>query len=1351
MATLKFIGFPDGAKVSVDALQDAQTESATVDAWGDPVVRPTVAIRVTRAPVPEARHAPEGVKFEAFPSDFGFRDFGPQQDYDPEFHEIFYEWDFGDNRSPWTAPRLPDEFNAPSKGYGKRVGHVFVEPGEFMVTCTARQIVSLDPLQVLSAKTTTLVKVTDPEDIYGAQLTAVVALDGDFTGAPASNYRFTSTAAARTFVETRRRTSGMIFRVLLKRGEDYRWDLDAKRFLIEDWKTDDDYGVAYIGAWGSGDKPLVPGIPCQAGRDTSLVVQGLRHEGDYDVNSDTYLHNGLSDATDPSAPAGSNETILTGAWLTVVDCDIASVGGIGLRVRTVSEDMLKPPFDGSDWYVNRLFVDNVDIDGTGDYCTLIGLNARDFTSFTGCGLKDDPYMLTQAVPPRSKRHSAIRTERNGEFYFDGLDIFARSGWSFGGAWGDGLSTAQPQPCVRFAGKNASPLVMDNLDIIDPFKHLGSSYMTRCVFEGAGTIYTRETANVTRQQLLGNDVLDRCLILCGPQTVAPINTATGGLTVRGCVMVSYDNSENKIISEFVGGRPEYTTIDDFDVPLDRIKASPVQVYSNTLAFLHDPDGLPASAQNPRIVGDDATQEFDHVANENNVLYAPLAPLAEDRLVHTPDLTTIGLTPRYLGRRTPTEGPAPTAPFASGEDGIVIQPRLCFKAARGLMEVPEVGDVPGLYIDQSAGAQKMLSGEWYRFNQVPIVEVGTIRFDTDGNQLGAGEAATLSSGVFTIGQRYRLHVNVSGNEYGDVYIGCGDLSVPENRAVFINAGDGFYEGVLTATSTDLTALATGTGFDGRLGINIFETLEVPVRLPTEALDLAANAGETQASAVEVGKWYIFKLTVSNHVSGALHLGTGDMSVEANRSLDAIDADGTYEGIIQVTSTDLSYAATAAGFEGEITLEVFEVPGNHLTPSAGPAFALGGDPGTMPIVDDTGTLEWSPTGTSYTVCHVRADKTYTWDRNVPAATAADILQQSDTLGFFATEQDMAEDTDVLYHLRQDHGVMQTQYGTGDVLGWYEPTDPAEIPAVTGLPVVLEPIKGQSVDELSPGTGLIQGAHIEGTQSAAQSPISSSGAGVAQGPGDEDIHDFLVDGTFTLDREATIVVQLVGGGGGGGSVRGGGGGAGGVIQTSIELPAGTYTVGVGDGGVTAIQEDTVATNGGDTFILDSNGTTDILRARGGGSGGRPVDAQIGGSGGGGGGFSETIGAAGTAGQGNDGGDGVDSGVGSPGGGGGGASAAGGAGQFSGSRAGGDGGDGVSSSVPGETGHVGGGGGGQSQSGPAGAGGLGGGGAGALTLDGLNEPGAPNTGGGAGGNANTTESGGPGGSGRATIWWVPE
>ena len=104
--------------------------------------------------------------------------------------------------------------------------------------------------------------------------------------------------------------------------------------------------------------------------------------------------------------------------------------------------------------------------------------------------------------------------------------------------------------------------------------------------------------------------------------------------------------------------------------------------------------------------------------------------------------------------------------------------------------------------------------------------------------------------------------------------------------------------------------------------------------------------------------------------------------------------------------------------------------------------------------------------------------------------------------------------------------------------------------------------------------------------------------------VHKFTSNGTFAVSNGGTVEAFLVGGGGAGGSVgvtsligaininfRGfaGGGGAGAVISSDIALSSGSFSVVVGA---------ETTTSGNDSYI--QNGGTDVIRAKGGGRGGR-------------------------------------------------------------------------------------------------------------------------------------------------------
>ena len=104
--------------------------------------------------------------------------------------------------------------------------------------------------------------------------------------------------------------------------------------------------------------------------------------------------------------------------------------------------------------------------------------------------------------------------------------------------------------------------------------------------------------------------------------------------------------------------------------------------------------------------------------------------------------------------------------------------------------------------------------------------------------------------------------------------------------------------------------------------------------------------------------------------------------------------------------------------------------------------------------------------------------------------------------------------------------------------------------------------------------------------------------------VHTFTSDGTYTSNTKQTVEILVVAGGGGGGGYSGaneggGGGGAGGVVYAStVTLPAGSYAVTVGAGGVVngGDAEDPGPLAGGNSSFI---GGSVSLIAQGGGPGG--------------------------------------------------------------------------------------------------------------------------------------------------------
>ena len=104
-------------------------------------------------------------------------------------------------------------------------------------------------------------------------------------------------------------------------------------------------------------------------------------------------------------------------------------------------------------------------------------------------------------------------------------------------------------------------------------------------------------------------------------------------------------------------------------------------------------------------------------------------------------------------------------------------------------------------------------------------------------------------------------------------------------------------------------------------------------------------------------------------------------------------------------------------------------------------------------------------------------------------------------------------------------------------------------------------------------------------QPPLAVGGA--VSTIGDETIHTFTSDGTFTALRSGTVQVLIVGGGGAGGSSLTGGGGGGAVLyHPALEISAQDYPITIGTGGVGVANTGVAGGNGGATTAFGVTAT---------------------------------------------------------------------------------------------------------------------------------------------------------------------
>ena len=294
------------------------------------------------------------------------------------------------------------------------------------------------------------------------------------------------------------------------------------------------------------------------------------------------------------------------------------------------------------------------------------------------------------------------------------------------------------------------------------------------------------------------------------------------------------------------------------------------------------------------------------------------------------------------------------------------------------------------------------------------------------------------------------------------------------------------------------------------------------------------------------------------------------------------------------------------------------------------------------------------------------------------------------------------------------------------------------------------------------------DSTANATGNAFISATGGTVTTSGNDKIHTFTGDGTFTVSKVAcsaannAVAYMVVGGGGYGSDYKSGsagGGGAGGfregrtapitpytasplVDSAGLTVTATSFPIQVGAGSASG------STNGEPSIFSTITSTGGGRGAAIGGNAGAPYVGAPGGSGGGADGEGRAAGCGNTPpvnpAQGNNGGTGRVVGGDRAGAGGGGAGAVGVNGSSP--QAGGAGGAGVSTEITGSAVTRAGGGGGQGQTNTAGAGGSGGGGAAGGPLCSAGNPGTINTGGGGGAGNKGTGSGTCGGQGGSGI-----
>ena len=338
--------------------------------------------------------APEGVFLEARFADADVPEDLNRLNYDPSFHRSRVRWTFTKQGETYAAQasdkvvNLPAAFNDTNTAYGKRVGHVFTEPGTWIIAVEVQDFSG----NVGTAQMTHTVG--DPETAFPGNRTICV---GSGTGAPAGAQTVASIPAAITAMQN----LGQTGRILLERGQTYTEQLLDLRNSASNW---------YISAYGTGAKPIVLGTGRASGgqsiftnqsENRDIIFDGVQLQGPWDATTET--GNIIKGYRRP-ADGGSERT-----YELFNDCAFVALE-IGIDFGKQDAGLNSSAFKGE-------YVHNCDFPSYQDMQLFHASAPNSYLSVTGSRLMQDPNALMgqngKYGSPRYNQHTPHRAAHAG--------------------------------------------------------------------------------------------------------------------------------------------------------------------------------------------------------------------------------------------------------------------------------------------------------------------------------------------------------------------------------------------------------------------------------------------------------------------------------------------------------------------------------------------------------------------------------------------------------------------------------------------------------------------------------------------------------------------------------------------------------------------------------------------------------------------------------------------------------------------------------------------------------------------------------------------------------------------------
>lgn len=595
MPTFTFEGFTEGSLVALSAAQGAQGATGSVPQWRLSNMN-TATIDFTTETHATAV-APAGIWFEAR-SYSGFEvseNIASPRNYDPTAHEIFHVWDFDDPGMFNTPLNMPTAWNNRNVDYGKKVYHVFADPGTYVVRLWA-----VDRLGNVGQRTAE-VQVLDPASVYPGTRTICVSNQSDWAGAPTGSNNVTSIAAARAALAA----LGQTGRILLRRGETFS----------ENFQSNEDIDNIHIGAFGPGAKPVWQPVDnyCVGGafnrvHPESFLVWGIRFQGEWDASRET--GNGRSKGVTLDHINNDNQTPF---HATLYDCEL---DGLESYIATA----------GTQKAASTTAIVDCDITNWRDY----GIGQFTAPSGTkmaivGCAVhqKENACFGEQGKIGLSNDHGPFRIGTVKNLVMSCVDAYSACNWFTGGF-------ASTQACLRAFSQSDG--------------NTGGHFLNanRLCFEGGEDVIKLSGQNAGTPEIEGNHIIDMALLVGDYSTLSGIEIAYGGTTVRNVIGLF------PAINTLRGSRLAMFDIRFENQTTTNQNAKYTISHCTALNLLSGAQGWPLVNLGSGAGSLTDYNEFDNVEHQPN-LSSPVTPDAPVDL----SATIAGFTPRNRGYRAGVE--------------------------------------------------------------------------------------------------------------------------------------------------------------------------------------------------------------------------------------------------------------------------------------------------------------------------------------------------------------------------------------------------------------------------------------------------------------------------------------------------------------------------------------------------------------------------------------------------------------------------------------------------------------------------------------------------------------------------